>query len=218
MNNMIYEILDEYDPIRQGDIFFGLPFVEISLKEMQLIRKDDELEKGEETEIVEWRELASSGEIVPVVCPVKSTKAIVITQDCDAVHSKDITLCEIREFKDVYPNSTDAKTAKSRVKIITQHARMNLKWFYLPIDRGFGFPERMCVDLPTTLRIRREELEEHRFLRKGRLNQISYQHFRERVAEFFRRFPYDEWYPLDKEEFECYQKDYCAEPFPWQEN
>ncbi len=69
-----------------------------------------------------------------------------------------------------------------------------------------------------TLRVPRAELEEVRYLRKGRLNNVADEHFRERIGEFFRRYPYDEWYPLDQDEMEAYIKEYPdIRPFPWQE-
>lgn len=40
---------------------------------------------------------------------------------------------------------------------------------------------------------------------------------RERIGEFFRRYPYDEWYALDEKEMTEYKKEYPnAEPFGWQ--
>jgi len=75
----------------------------------------------------------------------------------------------------------------------------------------------MAVDFLVTLRVRRLELESLRSLRKGRLNPVADEHFRERIAEFSRRYPYDEWYPLNREEFDVYRAEYPdAEPFPWQ--
>ncbi len=54
-------------------------------------------------------------------------------------------------------------------------------------------------------------------LRKGRLNAVADEHFRERIGEFFRRYPYDEWYALDEQEMSEYKKEYPdTEAFPWQ--
>jgi hypothetical protein len=129
-----------------------------------------------------------------------------------------ITLCEISKFRDVERKSKDTTSAKSWKNIITQHARINQKWFYLPPDEKIGFSEKMAVDFMVTLRVPRAELEELRDLRKGRLNEIADEHFRERIAEFFRRYPYDEWYPLDSEELKAYLGEYPdAKPFPWQQ-
>lgn len=45
----------------------------------------------------------------------------------------------------------------------------------------------------------------------------AYEHYREKIAEYFRRYPYDEWYPLSKEEFKVYNDEKGpVEPFPWQ--
>ena len=69
-----------------------------------------------------------------------------------------------------------------------------------------------------TNRISRENLEDYiNELRKGRLNEIAYEHYRESVAQYFRRYPYDEWYPLNKEELTEYKREKeDIEPFDWQ--
>ncbi len=60
--------------------------------------------------------------------------------------------------------------------------------------------------------------KELRTLRNGRLNRIADKHFRERIGEFFRRYPYDEWYPFNQDELNCYMNEYPdIKPFPWQE-
>jgi len=135
------------------------------------------------------------------------------------VHSRDITLCEIRQFCDIERKSQNTSAPKSWKNIITQQARINQKWFYLPPDEKVGFTDKMGVDFLVTLRVPRADLEALRSLRKGRLNGIADEHFRERIAEFFRRYPYDEWYPLNKEELATYVAEYPdAKPFPWQED
>jgi hypothetical protein len=100
---------------------------------------------------------------------------------------------------------------------LTRQARINQKWFYLPPDAKVGFADKMGVDFRVTLRIPRTDLEQLRSFRTGRLNDVADEHFRERLAEFFRRYPYDEWYALDESEMSAYRNDYSdAEPFPWQ--
>jgi hypothetical protein len=105
------------------------------------------------------------------------------------------------------------------MSMITKHARLNLKWFYLPPDPGLGFSDKMAVDFHSVLRVSRTYLEQNLTqLRLARLNQVATEHFRERLSEYYRRYPYDEWYPLDKAEFEEYRrsKPEPIEPFPWQ--
>lgn len=208
---MIYEFPDTSMRIRQGDIFIGLPRVDMSLNNVLIVS-----EAGER--IAKWAEVAAKGEPVNIIVPVRPVAAIVATQDCDAIRSRDITLCEIRSFKDVERKSKDIASAKSWKNLITQHARINQKWFYLPPDDRVGFSEKMAVDFMVTLRVPRADLEELRDLRKGRLNALADEHFRERIGEFFRRYPYDEWYSLDQDELKTYMTEYPeTKPFPWQE-
>ena len=172
-------------------------------------------EKGER--IAKWEALAKECQPLNIIVPVRSVAAIVATQDCDAYRSRDITLCEIREFRDVERKSRNTTAAKSWKNILTQHARINQKWFYLPPSTQLDFSDKMAVDFLVTLRVPREDLENLRSLRRGRLNPIADEHFRERIGEFFRRYPYDEWYALDEQEMLEYEKEYPdAGRFPWQ--
>ena len=77
----------------------------------------------------------------------------------------------------------------------------------------------MAVDFLVTIRVPREDLENIRSRRCGRLNKVADEHFRERIGEFFRRYPYDEWYALDEQEMDAYTKEYPdTKPFQWQKN
>ncbi|MEY3227379.1 MAG: hypothetical protein RLZZ536_1998 [Planctomycetota bacterium] len=207
---MIYDFPTVDEPIRQGDIFAHIPRTEISLDKLALVREDSEEE-------VQWSEIAGDSGEMAIVVPVRSVFAIVASQDCDNVRSPDITLCEIRPFADVEGAAKTIVNAKGWVSVITQQARKNLKWFYLPANPQVGFTDKMAVEFSLTIRVPRVGLEQMRRFRKGRLNPIADEHFRERLAEFFRRYPYDEWYALDNAELEIYRKQYSdAKPFPWQ--
>jgi len=179
---------------------------------MALVRDDG-------AEEVEWRDIAQDNGEKTIILPVKPVFAIVASQDCDNVRGQDITLCEIKPFPQVEGQATkSAKSPKSWVSIITQQARKNLKWFYLPPDENVGFIEKMAVEFALTIRVPRIGLEGFRSFRKGRLNDVADEHFRERLSEFFRRYPYDEWYSLNPDELESYQKlnTEGISPFPWQ--
>jgi hypothetical protein len=210
---VIYEEVAADAPLRQGDIFVGLPRVEVTLERITVVEED-----GTTAECL-WREIAYSGREITAVLPVRPVTAIVATQDCDALRSDDITLCEVRGFREVEGMARDAKTPKGWKSIITRQAHINQKWFYLPPDSRMGFNDKMAVDFLVTLRVPRVELEAFRDLRKGRLNDVAYEHFRERIGEFFRRYAYDEWYPLDQDELKAYIHEYPdTKPFPWQES
>jgi hypothetical protein len=208
---VIYEYPPSDVPIRQGDIFTGLPRVEVSLRTIPILESDGATYERE------WRDIARNGQKVAAVCPIRPVFAIVATQDCDAIRAPDITLCEIRPFQDVERKAAETSKAKRWMSILTQQSRINQKWFYLPPDPTIGFADKMAVDFLTTIRVPRCELEEMRDLRKGRLNDTADEHFRERISEFFRRYPYDEWYSLNEDELEAYLQDHPdATPFPWQ--
>lgn len=207
---MIYEYPDQSAPIRQGDIFLRLPRIDISLATVPVVKDTEQV-------VMHWEDIAEEGVPVTALLGVKPVSAIVVNQDCDNQHSTDITLCEIRPFRDVERKSKEANSPKAWMSLVTQQARMNLKWFYLPPDERLGFTEKMGADFLVTLRVLRTDLESLRNLRKARLNDLSDEHFRERLAEFYRRYPYDEWYPLSQEEFQAYAAKYPGTaPFPWQ--
>lgn len=208
---MIYDFPSKEVRIRQGDIFLGLPRVDLSLDELSVLAKDGEIRE------CTWTVLAKS-DGAPVICiAVRSTAAIVVSQDCDITHGDAVTLCEIRRFQAVEGKSKDTSSTKSWVRILTRQARQNQKWFYLPPDDGVGFTDKMAVDFGVTLRLSQVDLKRYIGLRKGRLNEVADEHFRERIAEYYRRYPYDEWYPLDMGELAIYRKSYPdADPYPWQ--
>lgn len=208
---MIYEYPPVTDPLRQGDVFLSLPRVDLSLKHVPVITADDAQVD------MSWDDIVQQGDVVTAVLPLRPVAAIVVSQDCDAARAPDITLCEIRAFCDVERKCENVTSSSRLVKIITQHARLNQKWFYLPPDQQIGFADRMGADFHMTLRVPRSELADLRHLRRGRLNDVAVAHFRERIAEFFRRYAYNEWYPLSPAEMNEYKRDYPdAEPYPWQ--
>ena len=90
---MIYDSAPPDDPIRQGDIFFGLPRVEFSLTEMLEYSDGGVVQKN-------WDELANQ-EASTIVAAVRPVLGIVASQDCDVVRARDVTFCEVRSFQDV---------------------------------------------------------------------------------------------------------------------
>lgn len=196
---MIYSLPDPSDPIRQGDIFKDIPRADISLHKLVEIKEDRFVETT-------WQRIIDAGvSSTTVAAQVKRVYAIIITQDCDALRSPDIALCEIGEFSSVLRVDTPSDLRRW-VSLITRQTHFNLKWFYLPPWDEIGFRERMAVDFQSIIRASRDDLEGLRGeFRVGRLNDVAIEHFRERVGEFFRRYAYNEWYPFNKQEFEEYK-------------
>lgn len=208
---MIYDFLSEEQPLRQGDIFSSLPRVDFTLTDLQIL--DEESNFIRES----WVQLSKQSGRHAAVVAIRPVAAILATQDCDVIRAPDLTFCEIRQIAEIEGKARQTSSSKSWMSLITQHARLNLKWFYLPPDPQIGFSDKMAVDFMVTLRVPREDVEKMINLRKGRLNKVAYEHFRERLSEFFRRYPYDEWYSLNSDEFAAYRKDKGdVKPFPWQ--
>lgn len=162
---------------------------------------------------------------IGVLVTVRPAVAIVLTQDCDGLRSPLITLAEVRDFKTVERFLKDQQPgSKNWVKRVTSTAKVNQKWFYLPADGGLGFQIPMGADFTSTATIERAGLETLRDgYRIGRLNSVALPHFRERLSDFFRRYAYDEWYPLTKAELDIYREDKKGSfedipPYPWQKD
>ena len=209
---MIYEFPAETEPIRQGDIFIQMPKVGLSLRALQVIDPEGAVFP------TSWTEIAKAGKPISVGAGIAPVKAIVATQDCDAVRAPEIILCEIKTFPEIEASAKDVTSPKRLANLITQQSKINQKWFYLPPDSKIGFDTKMAVDFRLTLRVLRDDIEMFKSLRVGRLNELAQAHFRERLGEFFRRYPYDEWYNLSAEEFQEYNKNRggAVKPFPWQ--
>lgn len=213
---MVYETVDTHASIRQGDIFRDIPRADLSLGMLTVLDNGDTLRDRTWREVLmesnEKRGVAAMVSLLPV-------HGIVITQDCDAARSEFVSLCQIDDYVKTTGLSTPPKTANKWQSRIVSHSRQNARWFYLPEDVEFGFTSRMAADFRVTIRLPRVELMEFRDLRLGRLNDESCEHFRESLAQFFRRYPYDEWYPLTKDEYAAYAegRDEVVPPRPWQE-
>ena len=208
---MIYEPVEYSHPIKQGDIFRDVPRVDLSISQIAVVEDDAIRSMTWDDALAEPSRQGGFAAIFPM----KPVRGIVLTQNCDAVRGEFISLCQIDPFSYI---ATPPTTPKKWKNLIVKHTRENLRYFYLPADASFGLTERMAADLRILIRIPRTDLEAIRKNRLGRLNRVATEHFRETIAQYFRRYPYDEWYPLTQEEFGEYQNDSpeSVEPFPWQ--
>ena len=214
----MYESVPLDGAIRQGDIFIGLPKVELSLKAVDVLTESGRIAQQSWTDVANAGVPATASVVVEPVC------AIVASQDCDAAREEYINLWQVARLVDVVPEaantSKNSKKPGKFIALITRSSRINLKFFYLPEAQEYGIADRMAVDFLVSLRLFREDLLEHRHLRICRLADVAYEHFRERCSEFYRRYPYNEWYPMTKTEFGIYkdsQKGADIRPYPGQE-
>lgn len=209
---MIYELVDFEADIRQGDIFRNLPRIDLSLMKLPVV---DAADTSEAT----WSQLIDEGRTeIAAVVGLRPVSAIVITQDCDTLRADQITLCQISAFAEVLGiTPPEEDKAGKWYRLLIEQSKKNLKWFYLPPDPAVGIITRMAVDFQVTLSVPRIDLETLRSSRICRLNSVADEHFRERLSEFFRRYPVDEWYPFSAAELAEYSKNNPdIKPKPWQ--
>lgn len=219
---MIYEKVEADARIGQGDIFRSLPLARFDPNKLAIANPSGQLELG-----LDWLdEVKNESANILSLVKLQPVSGIVITQDCDAARDDFVAFFQVKPFSDVvksYPSKKD-----KWVKWITRHSRIESKWFYLPPDLTFGFDEMMAVDFQVMFSVPTDYLLKHieamRICRLRRSNlkegdNIAREHFREKVSSYFRRYAYDEWYPLTKEEFDIYTEDETRKgtpPFDWQ--
>ena len=195
---MCYEKLNGDQLVRQGDLFFPLPCPNISLDDVQAVSEDGYLEA------MNWAKAQDKRDISATVI-LEKTWGIVATQDCDATWRSSISLFRIRPFKEVYRNPISKDLGW--VHALTERACKNASWIYLPKDADIGIDEEMAINFHEIFQVEKVDLEKYINLRKGRLASFAYEHYREAIAQYFRRYPYNEWYPFNKAQLEAYAKE-----------
>ncbi len=189
---MIYKSISIGRSIQQGDIFHNLSLVRYDLNDLSVI---DDNERIEQTS---WTEITRDN--VNIVANLERTYGIVMTQDCDCLRNTYISLGMIRPWR------RDITSVNKWMKAIINLNNKEPSKMYLPPDKTFNIPERMFIDFSTIFYILRENLEGLRNLRLCRLNNEALEHFREKLASYFHRYSYDEYYPLNIQEIEEYEK------------
>ena len=146
-----------------------------------------------------WKDIAENDESYPIVTEVKSCFAIVISQDCDCVRDDEISL-----FKITICSKLANKTSPKAIfeQILRIHHSNSL--MYLPQDNKSNFPNKMQINFSSIISIKRKNLEKMKNFRLFRLNDESFDHFRNKVKDFILRYSFTESYPFTAEKFEQY--------------
>lgn len=198
---MFYDFPPSSDQIKQGDIFMNIPCVAFDFSSEFSV-----LEKGDKPVILTWEEIVNDKKDVAAILGIDSVPAIVATQTCDAQSKEYITLCQIVELSEIDAfKEYEKKPTNTLVKDLIKRNREMPGIFYLPLDSNVGFSKKMAVVFANTIRVRREGLEKFVTNRKGRLNKMACEHFREKLSHFFHRYAWNEWYILNKEEIAAHK-------------
>ncbi len=212
---MIYSPVGVTEPIRQGDVFRDVPMVDLRLSALSVIGLDDELRQTTWRDILAGR--GGSGAVTAVL-PLRPVTGMVITQNCDSARGQFLSPCQVGDYLEAFSLKEPPKNPKKWKSLIVEKARTNSRFFYLPADETFGLRTRQAADFRVVFSMPRVDLESLRDRRVAKLSTHAAEHFREALAHFFRRYAYNEWYPLDPEEFQSYADD-CGEkiePYPGQ--
>lgn len=209
---MIYDPVTPDSPIRQGDIFSSVALPDYSLKSVIKYGIDGT------TEQVDLSRSELAGDMSAVVV-LRRLAVIVISQDCDCARGDYISVAPIVPLVSTIGNGQEPKTPKSWASFITKNAKDKLRYFYLPQDGAGLISERSVADYRAVTRVLLNDMQDFRSNRRLRLNEVAGDHFKEQLAHFFRRYAYNEWYPLDRGELEAYkgQKNEQIPAYPWQE-
>ncbi len=192
---MCYELTPADQPLQQGDIFFPLPHPKLFLDEMEI------LSETAESMAVKWIDIKDKDKIYATV-ELEKSWGIVATQNCDSSRVPLISLFQLDPFETI--NKTPPRTPKAWVETLTERICKNASWFYLPKDERLGIDHRMVVNFHKVFQVPRLDLVNNIELRRGRLIKVAYEHYRESIAQYYRRYPYNEWYPFEKAELEAY--------------
>ena len=205
-------------PLKQGDIFFPLPYPIVDIGDMTTLDDDGPIE-------FDWNNTISP-EPMDFLIKMKPVYAIVASQDCDNLRDEAITFFMIKTFRDLNKKNITEKNVRDRVDQIISITKGSPNAIYIPPDSTF--PEPMLIDMSVTFQVRRTSLLDNlATLRIGRLASIAYENYRDKIANFFRRYPSNEWYAMSKEEFNYYLTERMSKasteekenikPYPWQE-
>lgn len=211
---MIYQPADNAQPISQGDIFKNIPRIDMSLSDLIVCGDDGDLRTS-------WANVvaAKTGQPVTALLDVRPVTAIVITQDCDASREDYISLCVVDDYLISVKQKDEPKNPGKWARKIAETSRSQPKVFYLPKDKRFGIEGPKGASFLDVLRVPLWNLMDMRNFRVATLNSVAKEHFRECLGHFFRRYSYNEWYPLSPEQFEAYKewrKDENIAPYEWQ--
>lgn len=145
---MIYEYPDVAALIRQGDIFVGLPRVEVSLGRIPVMEED-----GSQTHR-DWREIAALHEEVTAILPVRPS--LRWWRHRIAMRRTPETSRYVRSARSGKSSESQPKRLPPRSgRTSSPSTHINQKWFYLPPDERIGFTDKIAVNFMVTLRVPR---------------------------------------------------------------
>lgn len=225
MSKNFYWQKDLSNKIEQADIFLDLPFLDIISVKVQAIEAKDGEFKYKEIDLDDYSPPDDGSILNNVIANLELKPGIVISQNCDNLRRDHISFCEIKNLSKIENNFVQMQPGK-RIKYLTKEYKHKETYFYLPEEDGI-FEDKMAVDFSRIYQIQRVVLEKILKKRIASLSEIPLEHFRIKIANYFKRYAYDSWYVLRKEEYISYYEKHKGDlpdcelklikPYPWQE-
>lgn len=214
------------EEIEQGDIFLGLPFFEMDSSEIYRMKESSERVYKPIRTNLEDIDFKEESEVTNMLINAKIRPSIVITQNCDLDRADGyISYCAIRKYADFDKTQLKTPLSGKQLNTIVRQSDEQRKYFYLPQEDN-DFPDRMAVDFSLIGHIKKDVAKRLIEKRKFRLNDLALEHFKVKLSFYFKKYAYNRWYVLDKDEFaeyynHCSKSDSPEElsgisPFPWQ--
>ncbi len=225
MENSFYYSKKNEDRIEQGDIFLFLPILSIDSNLVNTINPVNGDFSYKEVDLNNYTP-SDDNILKNIVVNMELKPGIVITQNCDVLRSDYVSFCEIKKLIDIEKDLQKMTSEKRKLNYYTENYSHKEKYFYLP-EEDDVFEEKMAIDFSRIYQIKRETLENMLNKRVRSLGEIPLEHLKVKVGNYFKRFAYDKWYLLKKEEFNSYYKlkkdggmPECElnliRPYPWQ--
>lgn len=202
MSETFYKRLFNDADIEQGDIFSTLPFLSLDSTSITEVIADSDLKYKQ----IDLNSYVQDDSEKNIVVSAKIGPGIIITQNCDMLRSSYVSYCAIRKYEEVEKSFPSPEKVKKRVDFLTKEYAHKTKYFYLPVENPHGFSERMAVDFSTIHQVKLEVLKGLASKRMGRLSEVPLEHFRSKLGHYFKRFAYDPWYVLNKDELDIYKQ------------
>lgn len=225
MSEDFYKTPSTEDDLNQGDIFISLPFVQLESKIVtQMIESDNELKDIDISSYVPDEDQKTD----LVVASIIWKPGIIISQNCDATREEYLSFCEIRKLEDIDKDYAQIihKTIERKIDYLSRKEYQHqFKYFYLLQDQGIFDGNKMAVDFRRIYQVKKEIIDALKNKRTIKLGGRSLDHFRSKLGNYFKRFAYDGWYVLNKEEYDIFydnarkkMKDpelNLIKPYPW---
>lgn len=197
---MFYKNVGENEAIKQGDIFYDLPFIEFDLERISTINQAGQIVNGQK-----WEQVKGILNNHIVGFKVISVSGIVVSQDCDNLRNDFISFARVRPLSEV--TNQNPQTDLNWAKLIKNGpAEASYQWFYLPKNTRFSMSERKAADFDVLFQLPKSSLLTRlREMRKASLEEDSLKHFRDSLVKYLTRYAHNEWYSFTRDEFQAYK-------------